>query len=310
MKQRDLGSTGMKVSELAFGTWGACARAYSGVYESLDVMLRGALELGITTFDVAPWWGESEALVGSAMMMRRDAIIVTRGGRAADGGRLLSTKDELVAQVEASLRSLRRDSLDVWLFSAESTSALERSVWRETVDTLKSSGKIRAAGVTAAKAETLRAAIAQGAEVIATQHNMLHTDDLLHAAVDIQQKNVGVLALSPLAYGLLSGTWPLTRTFPPDDHRALRWSKTALDARLRHVARLGFIAKPPARSLAEAAVRYVLANEDVSSVATGVRSMGQLRELAQASGDAPYLEYDDLMRVTQILAALDGVRPG
>ena len=86
MKYRDLGKTGMQVSEVGLGTWSFASRAYGDVDRSdAEAVVREALDGGITLFDTAPLYGSSETdgiserILGEALGDRRDRSDPCRG---------------------------------------------------------------------------------------------------------------------------------------------------------------------------------------------------------------------------------------
>ena len=72
--------------------------------------------------------------------------------------------------------------------------------------------------------EEANLAIERGAQAICFTHNLLTPDDLLDLAEPLHKSGCGVLVRSPLAYGMLAGTWDADRKFETSDHRGRRWS--------------------------------------------------------------------------------------
>jgi aryl-alcohol dehydrogenase-like predicted oxidoreductase len=121
MKYRPLGRTGLSVSEIGFGCWGLGgvtpgATSYGEVDDAASLKaLHRALDLGITFYDTSNLYGDghSEELLGEAFTGRRDKVVIaTKAGRSTYDTEAY-TPAELRRSVEASLRRLRSDYVDV-----------------------------------------------------------------------------------------------------------------------------------------------------------------------------------------------------
>lgn len=304
MSARHLGRTDLVLSEITLGTWGLAEQSYGPVSkERFDETLGAAIDAGVTAFDVAPLWGDGEAerRVGRALRGLDEHVVITRGGVRREGGKLRRSflSDDLVHDCEASLERLQREVIDVWLLHNPGEEVLRQEQWREAVDRLEQDGKIRCWGVSVGDADEARIAIAAGAQVICLTYNLLVPSALDDLASDIARAGCGVLARSPLAYGLLAGQWGEGRLFAAGDHRARRWSATAFAERIRHVNALRFLVGARHRDLATAALRFVLTNPSVTSAIVGARSPAQIRAAVEAADGPPYLSDDELARITK-----------
>jgi aryl-alcohol dehydrogenase-like predicted oxidoreductase len=120
MKTRQLGNSGLEVSELGFGCMGL-SHGYGPAINENDAMavIQKAYELGITFFDTAEAYGQgvNERLVGKALQHVRDKVVIATkfgfaNGRNTDG---LDSRPERIRQVaENSLRYLQTDSIDLF----------------------------------------------------------------------------------------------------------------------------------------------------------------------------------------------------
>lgn len=308
MKTRKLGKTDVHLSEIALGTWGISSGAYGPVDpQDFARVVERALELEVTTFDMAPLWGagEGERLVAKSVNDKRDkAQYVTRAGLEVVEGDLRKKydRDALVRACESSLERLSTDRIDVWLLHNPDEEALRRDEVKEVVAKLKKDGKIRAWGASVSDPEAARLAIGAGADAVCVVHNLLAGDDLADLATDLAESDVGLLARSPLAYGLLTGYWSEAQWFPKADHRSRRWTPDALRQRVRQMNSLRFLVHDKVESLASAALRYVLSNDRVTSALVGARTVLHIALAARAS-DPPYLPEADLEKLPQVLAA-------
>lgn len=306
MQTRNLGRTELRLSEIALGTWGLAEQSYGKVTpERFDEVLRAGIEQGITTFDVAPLWGDGEAerRVGRALAdADTEPVVITRGGARRAEGKLVQSfgADALVADCDASLERLGREQIEVYLLHNPGTEELRRDEWRRGLERLEQEGKIVAWGVSVGDVDEARVAIQAGAQAICIAYNLLNPQDLEDLGPDLAQAGCGVLARSPLAYGLLAGQWAESRTFAPDDHRGRRWGFAAFNERIRHVNALRFLVGARHPDLATAALRFVLSQSKVTSAIVGARTATQVATAAQAASGPPYLDDEELIRLAKV----------
>jgi aryl-alcohol dehydrogenase-like predicted oxidoreductase len=311
MRLRNLGKTGLRVSELALGTWGLSGDGYGPVdgNDQERVILR-ALEMGVNLLDTADAYagGRMEHLIGRLAQDYDDIIVVTKCGtdRSTTPARKRFDAAYLRESIERSLRRLRRERLDVCLLHgpppvmvAESSEAVEAML------ELKRTDKIAHWGVSTGDVSTGRGALRAGAEVIELAYNLIHPSDLHRLAGEIIVAGAGVLARSTLAYGLLAGTWSKDREFVAGDHRAHRWTKAELERRVEQLAALRYLVSRDVPTLSAAAVRFVLSNTIVSSAILGPRSVAQLEEIVRGVGMGPvYLRDAELARLPRVLETI------
>jgi aryl-alcohol dehydrogenase-like predicted oxidoreductase len=307
MRHRSLGKTGLVVSELALGTWGLSGDAYGPVPESeQDAVVERARALGIDLFETADSYalGEMERRLGRLLGPDPTARFVTKIGtdrrmrpprKRFDAGYLREAFDE-------SRRRLCRDVIDVVLLHNPSANALARGEATGVLEELRATGALVAWGVSAGSAEVADAAIVAGTQVLQVAHHALSSAVLGSVAERVVERGIGVLARSVLAHGLLCGQWPPSKTFGPEDHRSERWSSYDLGRRLRQLDALRPVLGESVPTLRAAALRFVLANESVSSVVLGPRRRLQLDQLVREAGrEPPYLSAAQLNELQQRL---------
>ena len=150
--------------------------------------------------------------------------------------------------------------------------------------------------------EEARIAIKAGAQAICLGYNLLQSEALDDLVTEIATAGCGVLARSPLLYGLLSGTWSSQRKFAEEDHRSRRWAFDAFEARLEQVDELRFLIGPDHPDLATAALRYVLTNTLVSTAIVGARTPYQVSTAVEAAdAGPPYVGDEDMARIKKLL---------
>ena len=123
MEYRDLGRSGLRVSEIGFGAWAIGGDAW-GPVEDADSLaaMEWAMELGINFIDTADVYGDgrSESLVGKVITDRRDEVVIsTKGGlmghhRDPEREPVYARPEKIVGACEASLKRLNTDRVDVY----------------------------------------------------------------------------------------------------------------------------------------------------------------------------------------------------
>ncbi|HEX5660495.1 MAG TPA: aldo/keto reductase [Polyangiales bacterium] len=283
-KKRKLGRTGLEVDELTLGTWGLFSESYGRVFpEQQTATLQRAIDQGITSFDMAPEWGDdgdAEKAVATAVGARRDEMTyITRVGKVRGEHGLTSaySNDLIRAQVESSLTRLATDRIDILLMQHPSIDdTLRDESVRETLDALKTEGKVRAWGAAVSHADDARAALITGSQVLSVPFSMLTPDIVWDVQSECREAGVGLLGRSPLLHGLLSGRWGERKRFGADDHRAQRWSNESLAARVRMAEEFKQRTAPGVANMAALALQFVLAHDDVASAVFGPRTPAQV----------------------------------
>lgn len=288
MRTRQLGDTGIEVTELCMGCWEIGGLFWGPIDQfAARRLLHKAYDAGIRTYDTADVYGggRSEAIIGRAFHDRREEItIITKAGYlpGADGAQRLYAHQVqrhdpayLYQACEMSLWRLETDVIDVYLLHDPPIEVIRRKrVWN-ALRRLKAQGKIRYFGAST-NAVNGMACIEQGAEVIETPFNLLYqapAHDLLPLA---KERGVGVIARSPFASGQLF-------------HKG---RKAAIHP-YRFLARKG-------RPLTDAAIKYVLAH-DVSCVLAGIMRPLEITKNVRAI-ERPLLSKRDIRKVEAIYA--------
>ncbi len=179
MIYRALGNTGIQVSLLALGTvkFGRIdGLKHPATFErpddeTLSTLFKRALDLGITVFDTAPAYGDSEARLGRLLAMTSmPLVITTKVGEEFEGG--VSRHDFSATHtrmsVERSLRRLRREQLDLVCIHSDGNDVvnLEQHEVLPTLIELKRAGLIRAIGLSGKSADGILAAVRASVDVV------------------------------------------------------------------------------------------------------------------------------------------------
>jgi aryl-alcohol dehydrogenase-like predicted oxidoreductase len=168
---------------------------------------------------------------------------------------------------------------------------------------LKQAGAIGAWGVSAGDAYVVRTALVHGAEIVELPYNIFFSRELHDLAGDLSKSGAGVLARSILSYGILAGQFAPSHNFAEDDHRSQRWTRPEFETRLRQLDAVRPLVAGDVLTLRAAAVRFVLANELVSSAVLGPKSVPQLEQLVREAGtEPPYLTTEALSQLANDLS--------
>jgi len=301
MKYRKLGRTGLEVSEVAHGLWGMSGWSGSEDDKSRQA-IQLAMELGCNFFDTA--WaygnGKSDGLLGEAMER-------TKGKRIYAASKIPPKNlqwpalpkykysdvfpGEYVFRYAEKIREkLRVDTIDVLQFHVWDDSWAEEPDFRNTVEKLKRDGIARWFGLSLNRWEpangirALRTGLVDVVQVIYNIFDQAPEDELFPVCREL---NVGVIARVPLDEGSLGGKMTLETRFPESDWRARYFGPENLKATIPRVEKLKEIV-PAGMTLPEMALRFILANADVSTTIVGMRKAEHVRGNVAAS-DAPRL---------------------
>ncbi len=306
MDYRQLGASGFKVPVLSLGTgtfgggneffkaWGA-----SDVAEATR-LVDICLEAGLTMFDSADGYsnGMAEEILGQAIKGRRDQVIISTKGsfpRGPGPNDLGSSRHHLTKAVEASLRRLRTDYIDLYqLHAFDAVTPIEEALG--TLDGLVRAGKIRYIGCSNFSGWHLMKSLAISerhglARYVAHQayYSLVGRDyewELMPLALD---QRVGTVVWSPLGWGRLTGK---IRRGQPMPERSRLQSKLAFDKGpqvpqeylFRVVDALDEAAKETGKTIPQVALNWLLQRPSVATVIVGARNADQLRQNLGATG--------------------------
>jgi aryl-alcohol dehydrogenase-like predicted oxidoreductase len=310
MRTTTLGTTGLEVSRVAYGTWQLGGDWGEFDEDAAVAAVRRARELGVNFFDTAQAYGfgASERLLGKALRREltreRDSVVIaTKGGVRPDGGGRDASPAFLREGVEQSLRALGVETIDLYQvhWPDPKTSAAETA---EALQRMVDEGKIRHVGVSnydVAQMEEFGAV--RPVETLQPPYHLFRRGIEAEILPYTRAKGIGVLAYSPLASGLLTGRFDENTTFDEGDWRskATAFTGDALRRNLAVVRRLSDFARARGHRVGEIAIAWVLAHVDVALV--GARSSSSIESSAAAADIA--LSADEIAEIGRI--ASDGV---
>lgn len=303
MKYNLLGKTGLWVSEICLGTmtFGAKGRfaAVGGVnQEGAEALMRQALDAGVNFIDTANIYSEgiSEEMTGKAIknlgVHRDDIILATkvRGTMGEKPNQKGLSRKHIMDQVEASLKRLRTDYIDLYqIHSNDPITPIDETL--RALDDLVRSGKVRYIGASNVAAWQLMKALDYSYYNHLERFNSLQAyytlagRDLEREIIPLlKDQQVGLMVWSPLAGGLLTGKYDRDGDkkaggrrddfdFPPVNR------EKAFDI----IDVLRPMAKENGVSIAQLAIAWLLKQEAVSTVIVGAKKQSQLEENLNAS---------------------------
>lgn len=307
MRFRQLGKTGWQVSAVSMGCWGIGGQWGAVAEEEAIWTIHTAIDLGVNLLDTADAYGlgVSEELVGKALRGRRQNVYVATkvGNFARRAGHPLSypIPEHVYLCCDASLGRMKIDTID--LYQCHIGNLEEPSVFLEAFERLVEKGKIRRYGISTNSLDVLRRFNRDGG-CASCQINYSILNQT--AAADIlpycQENGIGTLIRGPIAQGVLAGKFDEKTTF--DDQVRVGWNqgegRQRFLGQLRQVERLRFLARED-RTLAQAALRFVLANPAVTTAIPGAKNVEQIRSNAAAADGE--LNAEELARIREVTAA-------
>jgi aryl-alcohol dehydrogenase-like predicted oxidoreductase len=304
MDYRQLGSSGLRVPVLSFGTatFGGTGPLFGAWGRSDETEARRlvdvCLEAGVTLFDTADVYsnGASESVLGAAIKGRRDEVLISTktglpmGDGPQDWG---ASRARLIRAVDDSLRRLGTDHVDLLQLHAFDASTPAEEVMG-TLDRLIAAGKVRYAGVSNYPGWQV-----MKAQAIADRHGLprlvahqvyysligrAYEADLMPLGAD---QGVGAIVWSPLGWGRLTGKIGRDRPIP-EGSRLHDTEQFAPPVETEHLYRvidaLEAVAAETGKTVPQVAINWLLRRPTVASVIIGARNEAQLRDNLGAVG--------------------------
>jgi len=304
MEYRSLGTTGLKVPVLSFGTgtFGGQGPLFSA-WGGSDIaearrLIDICLEAGVTLFDSADVYsnGAAEEILGAAIKGRRDQVLISTkmalpmGDGPDEAG---NSRQRLIRATEDALRRLGTDYLDLLqLHAFDAATPIEEVL--QTLDQLVRSGKIRSVGVSNFAGWQLMKSLGLAERhgwprYVAHQvyYSLVGRDyewELMPLGLD---QGVGALVWSPLGWGRLTGKIRRGQAVPETSrlHDTAQFGPPVEMERLfRVVDALDEVAAETGKTVPQVAIAWLLTRPTVSSVIIGARNEAQLRDNLGATG--------------------------
>lgn len=306
MKYRPFGRLGWQVSDVGYGMWGLAGWTGRDEEETAQA-LQLSVDLGCNFYDTALAYGDgvSEQILGKLLKANPTKKLYVaskippknrkwpsrRGSSLSD----VFPADYIRSSTEESLRHLGMSSLDLMQFHVWEDDWAKDESWQKAVEKLKSEGLVKAFGISVNRWEptnciaTLRTGLIDAVQVIYNIFDQNPEDELFPACREL---GVALIARVPFDEGTLTGTLTKDSTWPTGDWRNIYFVKENLHPSVDRAEALRPLV-PTGQTMAEMAMRFILANPDVSTIIPGMRKIKNVQTNI-ATSDAPPLPKEPL----------------
>lgn len=298
MKYRQLGKTGLSVSEVGFGAWGIGGGLWQGgVDGESQRALEAASDHGVNFIDTALAYGRghSEQLVGSFVKQRGKEIYIAtkippKNGKwpAQPGSRLQDVFPAAYIRecTEKSLKNLGVDRIDVQQFHVWNDEWTDEPEWLDTITKLKEEGKIRFFGVSINDHQpenALRLIQSGNVDTVQVIYNIFDQSPRRRLFDVCREHKIGVIVRVPFDEGALTGNISPETTFPEGDFRNRYFRGERKKEVEGRIAKLKPLLGEEAQSLPELALRFCLQPDAVSTVIPGMRTVSHVEKNVSVS---------------------------
>jgi len=291
MKTRQLGRSGLTVSELGLGCMGL-SYGYGPATHTADAvkLIRAAYERGITFFDTAEAYGPfiNESVVGQALEPMRDQVVLATkfGFREGDTGKGLDSRPERIRQVaDEALKRLRTDRIDLFYQHRVDPQVPMEDV-AGTVKELIREGKVKHFGLSEAGVDSIRRAHAvQPVTALQSEYSLWWREPEKEILPTLEELGIGFVPFSPLGKGFLTGAIDAQTSFGATDFRNTvpRFAPQARQANRALVDVLAGIAARKQVTAAQLALAWLLAQKPWIVPIPGTTRLHRLEENAGAA---------------------------
>lgn len=296
MQYRTFGRTKFKVSEIGYGMWGLAGWTGTDPAE-LDQALERSVALGCNFYDTAWGYGagKSEQILGDLIRRHPDKRLYHATKIPPKNSKWPSRPEykleecfpasHIIEYTEKSLTNLKVDCIDLQQFHVWEDGWADNDEWKSAVEKLKKDGKIRFIGISVNRWEpnnvlkTLETGLIDTVQVIYNIFDQFPEEKLFPVC---RKLDIGVIARVPFDEGSLTGTLTKDTTFPKDDWRSTYFVPENLSASVEHADALKPLV-PEGMSMAELALRFILANDDVDTIIPGMRRVRNVEANIAAS---------------------------
>ncbi|HVY20464.1 MAG TPA: aldo/keto reductase [Bauldia sp.] len=302
MHSRHAARLGRDISAIGFGAWQIGGSWGEVAEHDAEAALAAALDGGVTFVDTADVYGggRSEEIIGRVLKQRggRRPFVATKCGRGGTNKADSYTKANLAQWVEASLKRLQVEALDLVQLHCPPTQVYYMPEVFGALDELVVAGKLRAYGVSVEKVEEgLKAIEYPGVASVQIIYNIFRQRPARLFFREAKRRGVAVIARVPLSSGMLTGKLTRETKFAEDDHRDFNregesfdkgetFSGVPYDVGLDAVEELRPLV-PGGVPMAAFALRWILMNDAVTTVIPGARNAAQAKGNAAADDVAP-----------------------
>ena len=296
MQYRTIQRLGWEISEIGYGMWGMAGWSGSDDAESMSALHR-SVELGCNFFDTA--WaygnGKSERMLGNLLRQHKQmrlyaATKIPPKNSRWTGLSNIALEDVFPSQhikefTYRSLENLGTDAIDLQQFHAWNDEWARDESWQRSVSDLKAEGVVRSFGISVNRWEpnnVLSALESELIDLVQVVYNIFDQspeDELLPIC---KAKGIGVIARVPFDEGSLTGTLEPGTVWPEGDFRGTYFRADNLRETLTRVEALQPLV-PAGSTLADMALRFILASPVVSTTIPGMRRTRHVEKNVLAS---------------------------
>jgi aryl-alcohol dehydrogenase-like predicted oxidoreductase len=289
MKFRKLGRTKLNVSEIGFGAW-PIGGGWGPQSETDSVAaLNRALDLGVNFIDTAAGYGDgkSERIIAGVLKGRRESVVVATKTPPGPGPWPPSPycvaserypEKYLRENVEQRLRNLGTDRIDIlqlhtwtraWNRNPEPFAVLRK---------LKEEGKVRFVGVSTPEHDqnsVIGLMLDGWIDVVQVIYNIFEQEPAAELLPAASENDIGIIVRVVFDEGSLTGKWTKDTKFPEGDFRREYFEGDRLGRSVARAGRVGKAIEGSGYTLAQAAIKFALAHNAVSTVIPGMRNLAQ-----------------------------------
>ena len=296
MEYRKLGSSDLNVSVIGFGAWGiGGAPFWSSEGDNMSVKsIKKAYDMGINFFDTAPVYGFglSERLIGKALKPVRDKVILAtkcglRWEKEAIGSvSKNATRKSILEEIDHSLERLDTDYIDLYQVHWPDVETPQAETMGALLE-IQKQGKIRHIGVSNYSVEQMQDCLKVGPLVsLQPEYSLLQRSIEKEISPFCLIHDIGIIAYSPLASGVLTGKYNKDTKFKDWRSKGLlgHFTGEAFENNIKKVEQLKTIAESQKKKCGEMAVNWVVHQPAVASALVGVKNDRQVEENLKSIG--------------------------
>jgi aryl-alcohol dehydrogenase-like predicted oxidoreductase len=291
MRYTNFSTSNIPVSILGYGTWGIGKTFWGGADdEESNRSLHLAVDNGVNFFDSAFVYGNghSERLLGELEKSCGKELFITSKipskkmeWPASESSTLEESfpKEQIIRMTERSLRNMKREYIDLQQFHVWNDAWAKNDEWKEAVLKLKQDGKVRFFGISVNDhqaengIEAAKTGLIDSFQVIFNIFDQSPTDKLLSFC---STNNISVIARVPFDEGSLTGIVKPDTIFPKGDFRNNYFVADRKKEVWERVQKIWQDVNDDVDSLAEAALRYIISFDSITTVIPGMRRSDNL----------------------------------
>lgn len=310
MKYRELGKTGLKVSEIGFGAWALGSNWGEQKKEDSIEALHTAIDQGVNIIDTAAGYGngKSEQIICEVLKTRSENVYVATKTPPKPGPWPPSPycrmedrypEEYLIKNVDERINMLGTKQLDILLLHTWTRAWNGNPRPLMSLKKLKDQGKIKYIGISTPEHDQNAAVdlIREGfVDVIEVVFNIFEQEPAAQLLPSAKDNGIGIISRVAFDEGSLTGKFDENTKFPEGDFRQDYFSGDRLSRTLLRVEKVREDLKNEKLNMAECALKFVLDREEVSTVIPGMRNKRQAELNTQVSA-LPDLKEDVLNKL-------------